>query len=181
MGAALAFGILLAWLGMRPMAAAMRDPAFWMKASYTLAATLAGFWLAARLARPSGRPGPAWVVVASAVSLLAIRALWEMNQAPPEAMRPLLMGSSWNVCSGRILALALPILAVLVVALRQLGPTRLRLAGAAAGLLAGGLAGLVYGFYCQETAAAFVLLWYSLGVAAVAAIGALAGPWLLRW
>jgi hypothetical protein len=62
-----------------------------------------------------------------------------------------------------------------------MAPTRLRLAGAAAGLLAGGVAATVYGLHCQEMTAAFVVTWYSLGVAASVAVGALLGPRLLRW
>jgi hypothetical protein len=65
--------------------------------------------------------------------------------------------------------------------LRQLAPTRLRLAGAGAGLLAGALGATVYGLHCPETGAAFVATWYSLGVATWAAIGAALGPRLLRW
>jgi hypothetical protein len=47
--------------------------------------------------------------------------------------------------------------------------------------LAGGVGATVYGLYCQETAAAFVATWYTLGVAACAAVGALLGPRILRW
>jgi hypothetical protein len=55
------------------------------------------------------------------------------------------------------------------------------LAGAAAGLVAGASAATVYGFHCPETAAPFILVWYSLGIALAAGLGALAGPWVLRW
>ncbi|PTS89589.1 DUF1109 domain-containing protein, partial [Sphingomonas sp. HMWF008] len=58
---------------------------------------------------------------------------------------------------------------------------RLRLAGAMAGLAAGGIAATLYGFHCPETAAPFVLTWYSLGIAAAMAIGAAIGPRALRW
>jgi len=65
--------------------------------------------------------------------------------------------------------------------LRQLAPTRLAIAGAAAGLLAGGVGASVYGLYCGETAATFVVIWYTLGIAAGAALGAVIGSRLLRW
>jgi len=47
--------------------------------------------------------------------------------------------------------------------------------------LAGGVGASVYGLHCPEMTAAFVVTWYSLGVAACAAVGALLGPRLLRW
>jgi hypothetical protein len=62
-----------------------------------------------------------------------------------------------------------------------MAPTRLGLAGAAAGLFAGGVGATVYGLYCEETAAAFVVVWYSLGMLACAALGAVVGRRLLRW
>ncbi|MFX4982815.1 NrsF family protein, partial [Acinetobacter baumannii] len=34
---------------------------------------------------------------------------------------------------------------------------------------------------CAEATALFVISWYTLGIAASAALGALAGPRLLRW
>jgi hypothetical protein len=65
--------------------------------------------------------------------------------------------------------------------MRGLAPTRLQLAGAAAGLAAGAAGAWVYAFYCTESAAAFVAVWYSLGIAAVTLAGAVAGRFVLRW
>ena len=52
-------------------------------------------------------------------------------------------------------------------------------------MVAGGCAGAfgaaIYGFHCDETASPFVVIWYTLGMAAVAALGALAGSRWLRW
>jgi hypothetical protein len=62
-----------------------------------------------------------------------------------------------------------------------MAPTRPRLAGVAAGLLASGLGATVYGLFCQETAAAFTAIWYTLGMLIWPAIGALVGGRLLRW
>jgi hypothetical protein len=91
------------------------------------------------------------------------------------------MGSSADVCPWRICMLGLPVLAGAVWAVRGLAPTRLTLAGLAAGGAAGGIAALIYGFHCPETAAPFVAVWYTLGMAAVAALGGLLGARLLRW
>ena len=65
--------------------------------------------------------------------------------------------------------------------MKELAPTRLRLAGATAGLAAGSAAALVYCLHCPELAAPFVGFWYVLGMLIPAAAGALIGPRLLRW
>ena len=65
--------------------------------------------------------------------------------------------------------------------LRGRAPTRLGLGCAAGGLFAGGVAAAAYGLHCPETAALFVVTWYTLGIALSAALGALLGPWALRW
>ena len=62
---ALAFGVLVAWLGMRPdLMDAMHTSAYWMKTLYTLGLALAGFALVERLSRPGVRSRigshPAW-------------------------------------------------------------------------------------------------------------------------
>ena len=75
----------------------------------------------------------------------------------------------------------MPVYAGLLLALRQLAPTRLPLAGAAAGLVAGAVAATIYGFHCPETAAPFILVWYSLGIVLAAGLGSLIGRWALRW
>ena len=62
-----------------------------------------------------------------------------------------------------------------------LAPTRLRLAGAAAGLLSGAVGALVYSLHCPELAAPFLGFWYLLGMLIPTAAGALLGPRLLRW
>ena len=63
-------------------------------------------------------------------------------------------------------------------------PRRANQAGlgrAAVGLAAGALGAWVYSFHCTEGGLPFLALWYSLGIAAVTAAGALAGRVLLRW
>jgi hypothetical protein len=66
-------------------------------------------------------------------------------------------------------------------AMKGLAPTRLRLAGAGAGLLAGALGALVYTLHCPELAAPFLGVWYVLGILIPAAFGAVVGPRVLRW
>jgi len=80
-----------------------------------------------------------------------------------------------------VLALSMPIFIGLLWSFRRLAPTRLRAAGAAAGLAAGAWAATLYCLHCPEVSAIFVLTWYSLGIGLAAALGALIGPYFLRW
>lgn len=181
-GASVALIILSLWLGFQPLAEAAHKPWFWMKGGYGVAAAFAGLTLTVALARPGGRTSLAGILIAT----LAIAAIWLMAihsamSAGREAQQSLWFGRTWMVCPWRILALSAPIWLTAVLAMRAMAPTRLAMAGAAAGLLAGGLSAIVYGLYCQESAAPFVAVWYSLGIAASAAAGALLGPRFLRW
>jgi hypothetical protein len=180
-GAAISIAVLVAWLGMRPMHEAMRSGSFWMKAAYTSLLAASGLFVTARLARPGGQVGAAVWIAAVAVAWLAAMAGMETMRTPAGGMAHLWLGWTWNVCPFRILALSLPVLVGTFLALRRMAPTRPALTGAMAGLFAGAVGATVYGLYCRETAAAFVVVWYSLGVAACAALGAALGARLLRW
>lgn len=181
-GAVAAFGILIAWLGIRPdLAEAVTGPTYWMKTLYTLGVGIAGFALAERLSRPGAKGRIGWALAGFfAVAIVAI-AVSQLIATPPEQMRAAFMGSSWDKCPWRILVLSLPGLAVILWTMRKFAPTRPALAGAAAGLLAGGIAATVYGLHCQEVAAPFVALWYSLGMILSTVVGATIGSRVLRW
>ena len=114
--------------------------------------------------------------------LLAILLLAGLQMGAPGADMPgLVMGRSSRVCAIYVTLTALPTLAATFWALRRLAPTRLTLAGAGAGLFAGAAGAFVYCFHCTEEAAPFIAIWYTLGIGAVTAIGALLGRSLLRW
>jgi hypothetical protein len=171
----------LGW-GVRPdIHQAMRTTPFWMKAGYTLALGAAGLLIVERAGRPGVPLG--WGPAIAGAALVAIVALGahELMNMPMGAWRADMMGHSAHVCPWRILAISAPVFVIAMLTLRWMAPTRPALAGAAAGLLAGGLGATVYGLHCQETAAAFTALWYTLGMALWPAIGALIGRWALRW
>jgi hypothetical protein len=180
-GAAVSVAVLAAWLGFRPLMPAMHSPPFWMKASYTTLLAAAALSGTVSLARPGGRIGAAVLLALATIGWLALMAGHETMSAAPAAMQKLWLGESWNACPMRILALAAPVFVVVLWVMRQSAPTRPALAGAAAGLLAGAVGATVYGLYCGETTAAFVVAWYSLGMAACAAIGAAVGARFLQW
>jgi hypothetical protein len=134
-----------------------------------------------RLAKPAARPGVLVALAAAPFAVVAIMALVRFGQAAPRARHDLLMGHSSSECPWRILVIGAPVLAGAVWAVRGLAPTRLLLAGLVAGGCAGGLGAAVYAFACNETSAPFLAIWYTLGIALVAALGAIAGSRLLRW
>ena len=49
------------------------------------------------------------------------------------------------------------------------------------GLFAGGAATWVYAFHCTESGMPFITIWYTTGILAAAALGAIVGRWALRW
>lgn len=175
--------LLIVVLGLRcqPLLAAAQQPWFWMKAAYTSLLTLAGAVIVRRLSMPGARVGAAPLAVGLVIlTMLALAADQILSAAPADRLA-LWLGHTWKVCSPLILALAVPIYACLIVAIRGLAPTRPALTGAAAGFAAGALAATLYGLHCPEQAAAFVASWYTLGIAAATALGAITGGRLLRW
>lgn len=181
-GGAAALALLLAWLGPRPdLSLAMAGAMFWMKAGYACVLAVAGLWAVERLARPAGSPRGGLILGLGAIGLLLALGATQMMATPEEQRMAAWLGGSWRQCPIRILMLSIPTLVLTLLVLRRLAPTRLALAGAAAGLFAGGVATAIYGLHCPETTRAFVATWYSLGVALSAGLGAVVGPFVLRW
>lgn len=181
-GAIVTLALVAGWLGLRPdLGSAVRGFPFWMKAAYTLAIAAIAVLATVHLAQPQARR-PRWIGWSAVpAGLVAILAAVELAATPAGDWTTLWQGQSWHVCTRNVVLLSLPILAGLTFAFRRLAPTRLRLTGAVAGLAAGASAATLYGLHCPEVSALFVLIWYSLGMLVAAAIGALAGPRVLRW
>ena len=180
-GIAVSALVMLAVLGLRhDFAAALQHSGMRMKLAYTFALAALGLWLVTRAGRPgASMDRPAWLL---ALPLLAVAALAVLQMAQPGADMPgLVMGHSSRVCAVLIVLVATPTLLAVFWALRRLAPTRLGLAGAAAGLFAGAAGAFVYAFHCTEESAPFVAIWYTAGIALTTAIGALLGPRFLRW
>jgi hypothetical protein len=181
-GAIIAFAALAAWLGVRPdIAEASSTAAFWMKWVFTVSIGSAAFVALRRLGRPDGEVGRAWWGLLAPVAIVGMMAVVEVLRAPPQDRLDVWLGHTALQCALAIPALAGPVFAGLLWGFRRLAPTRLRLAGAAAGLLAGAAGASVYAFTCPEQTAAFMVTWYDAGILAAGAIGALVGPRLLRW
>jgi hypothetical protein len=182
LGAAMSAGLMMAWLGIRPdVAKALATPMFWVKFAYTALTGLLFALALTRVARPGVRLGRLAALIAAPLAILVLMAALRLASTDPTAWRHLLMGGSADLCPWRIFVIGLPVLAGAMWAVRGLAPTELTLAGLVAGGCAGSFGAAIYAFACDETAAPFVAIWYTLGMAAVAVVGGLAGSRILRW
>ncbi|KAB0677767.1 NrsF family protein [Aureimonas leprariae] len=181
-GALVAIAATALWLGPRPdLAVAAALPSFWIKAAYTLVAAVAGLLAVERLSRPGGRAAAGTRLAALAFLAVVVLAAGQMA-AGMEDGRPMFLGRSAEYCPFAIFALALPVLAGTVWAMRGLGPTRPVAAGLGAGLFAGAVASFVYSFSCAERSIPFLASWYTLGIVLAGLAGLAAGrAGLLRW
>jgi len=181
LGTAMSTALMMATIGPRPdLHAAMQLKAFWVKFIYTLALAGLGFVILARQARAGQDSRKLAMMLAAPVAALMVLAAIQLS-APYADTAELVMDSTWLVCPWLILMLSVPLTLCLLLVMRRLAPTRLAMAGAAAGLLSGAIAATIYGFHCPEMAAPFLLVWYTLGIAFSAAFGAFLGPRLLAW
>jgi hypothetical protein len=173
---------VLATLGPRgDLGEAMTGANFWLKATYTAALSAAALWWLDRLGRPGASARRPALALAAVVVVAAAAGAIELLRLPAELRLDDLLGWSWRECSLNILGGALASGPLVWLSARRLAPTRPALSGAALGALSGGLAATAYGLHCPEATAAFVAVWYTLGVAAAAALGAAVGRVALRW
>jgi hypothetical protein len=170
------------WLGMRPdMMTATGTMMFWTKFAYTLILAVAGTWAVKRIAYPLGSIRVSLALMAGTIVVMIVLALAKMAITPPDQYMAMMKGNTVDVCTRNIVLLSLPLLVGAFWVLRGLAPTRLTVAGAAAGLAAGAIASLVYSFHCDESAMPFIAVWYTLGILIPGLIGAIAGRFVLRW
>ena len=156
-------------------------PDFWIKVGFVVCLSLAAWQVSRRLCVPGAATRALPLLIAMPLLLMWALGAIVVQEAAPEQRADLFWGATWRSCPLLIATLSLPILAAVLRLMRQLAPTRLRLAGAAAGFAAGAMAALVYCLHCPELAASFVGFWYVLGMLVPAAIGAAIGPTVLAW
>jgi hypothetical protein len=174
--------LFMSVLGMRPdVHTAMYNPFFDLKFVVTLALAFAAMAVSLHLARPEASFGGwGWLLLLPVAFIAAgIAAEMMMPQQRPWLTR--LIGNNAMPCMASIPLFALPFLAAALLALRRGAPTRPAVAGAVAGLMAAGLGATLYASHCADDSPLFVMVWYSLAAAFVAAVGAVAGRWMLRY
>ncbi|CAG1008753.1 MAG: DUF1109 family protein [Rhizobiaceae bacterium] len=177
--AAVAFFVLL---GPRAdFALAVETPRFLFKFLVTGLLAASAFVLLRLLARPGAPASRAAPFLALAPLLLAAAVVIEFVVIPPADYAARLVGSNLALCLTFIPLIGIAPLAVFLGVLRYGAPTRPVFAGAVAGIAAGGLAATFYAAHCTDDSPLFVATWYSLAIASLACVGALAAPRLARW
>lgn len=178
-GALVAIALFFACIGPRAdLGAALEAASFWLKLGYT---GLTG-WLAWAALRDRGVPGAvvgATWRAALPSACLAVLVTIDVARIAPEPVT--WVSASWSRCIMFVLALAAPILAGLLGALRGMASVRMRVTGAIAGLVAGATGATIYALGCGENSMWFVLVFYTLAMVLPAALGALVAPAILRW
>lgn len=182
LAAPVSIAIFMIELGVRPdVMTAMRNPFFDLKFAVTLALAIPAIAISLHLSRPEASlRGWAWLLLIP-IGLLVAGIMGEMMMPQRTPMMTRLIGNNaWN-CLTSIPLMALPLLAAALLGLRHGAPTRPAVAGAIAGLLSAGLAATLYASHCTDDSPLFVATWYTIAAALVTAIGALAGPRVLRF
>jgi hypothetical protein len=181
-GSVVALAGVVMLLGLRPdMWLAIRSAMFWVRLGYTLTFAGLGLWCIETLARPAGDASRRLPWLPAPFTAIGTLAALQMYLAPAPMRERMVMGEPASACPWCILLASLPVLAGLVWAMRGLAPTRLRIAGAVAGLTAGAAGASLYALHSPESTAPFIAIWYTLGILLVGAIGAALGPRVLRW
>ena len=156
-------------------------PMFWVKIGFVASLAAAGLFAALRLSRTGAKID--WVPLALGLPVLGIWgvAAFALIEAEPLERSKLFFGETWKTCPLLIALLSVPVFASVMRTMKDLAPTRLRLAGFAAGLLSGAVAAVIYCLHCPEMGAPFIGFWYLLGTLIPAGVGALLGDKILRW
>jgi len=153
----------------------------WMKLTYTLLLVAVASYLTTGLSQPLARL--AWPLKGLWLTWLTMLGVgaWTLYQTPTPDRLDHLLGQTWLLCPWTVLLVSLPGLVLLQRTMRSFAPTALKEAGFASGLLAGALGATAYALACPEDSAAFVAIWYTLGILLTGVVGAFASRWLMRW
>ena len=177
-----AAGIFFAAIGFRPdISEAVTTPRFIFKFVVTLSVATAASALLVRLGRPGATLGYRALALAIAPALLVLATLIELVAVPHSLWISKLMGSNARLCLTLIPILAIGPLACFLVVLRQGASTRPGASGAIAGIAASGIAATFYAANCTDDSPLFVVVWYSLATAIMAAAGFWSGRRFLTW
>jgi hypothetical protein len=179
---ALTMVVVVETLGMRPdLAAALRTVPVIAKIAFGAALAAIALVMFQRSLRPGLQPRRLLPLAAIPIVLITAFAVLTLVQVPAEQWNSLIFGRYWRSCLVNVpLYALLPLLALLLLA-RHGAPVDGRMTGASAGLASGGLAAIAYALHCPDDTIPFLAVWYTLAVALVAGVSALALPRLLRW
>ncbi|WP_313331169.1 DUF1109 domain-containing protein [Sphingobium yanoikuyae] len=125
--------------------------------------------LAIRSYSPTAQPRRGVILAcALAVAAIAAGALVAPEGVSDRTLLERIAPASGMLCAASIFVLALPIMALLGALMRRAAPTQPRLSALASGIAAGTCGAFVFAFCCPFNDLLYVVIWYSVGCAAVA-------------
>ncbi|MGF7150348.1 hypothetical protein FHS96_004006 [Sphingomonas zeicaulis] len=125
--------------------------------------------LAIRSFSPTAQPRRGLALAcALAVAAIAVGAFVTPNGVSERELLDRINPASGVLCAASIIVLSLPILALLGVVMRRAAPTQPRLSALASGIAAGACGAFFFAFCCPFNDPLYVVVWYSVGCAAVA-------------
>jgi hypothetical protein len=182
LGALLAYLLFMFTLGPRPdIHQAMHTMRFDFKFVVTIVLAVSAFFVARDMARPEITQSRFRPLLWAAPVLLVLAVVFELIVVPQNQWMPRLIGHNMRFCTTMIPLFAAPPLVLILWAFRRAAPQNPTRAGAVAGLIAGGIGAAFYAAHCFDDSPLFVATWYTLAIALVAGVGALAGRRWLRW
>lgn len=161
--------------------ASLADPRFIFKFLVTGALAAVAFRLAMRSAEPQSWASVLPAVWLGPLLLLAAGVVMELNSLPRALWMPRLVGQNWLQCLIYVPLISLAPLGLVLLALRGGAAASPIRTGLAAGIASGALGAFFYAAHCPDDSPLFVAVWYMLGIAIMACIGAMLGRRLLRW
>jgi hypothetical protein len=165
----------------RDIAEAAHTVRFNLKFVDALAFGLPSLLLTLRLVRPDAKPRTLALWLIAPLLLLVAGVVVELLVVPQSEWLARLVGHNSMFCMRMIPILAAPVLAALIVALRDGAPLNPALTGALAGAASAGFAALLYASHCPDDSPLFVATWYPLATLICVAVGALSGWRFLDW
>jgi hypothetical protein len=183
LGTVISLVCFLRALGVRPdFLQSMTDSGrFIFKFMLTLSVAVPGFVLLRGMSRPDFVPGNRLWWLALAPVLLSAAVAFELLSVPIDAWHAQMMGHNSHNCLTIIPLLSLPPFVTVIYALRSGAPANPTMAGAIGGLLSAGIAATLYASNCTDDSPLFVGLWYPIGFALMATLGAWTGSKILPW
>lgn len=177
------FAILSMSIGFRPdLNVAAETPRFLFKIVVGTALAVGAYRSLRVLSRPEGQSSSTLLPLALVFILISSGVVAELALAPLSGGSfAKLVGINPLACVSIIVLLGIGPLAIFIHVLRKGAPQHPAIAGATAGLLAGGIASGLFALNCPNNSALFVAVWYSIAIAALACLGAVAAWRYARW
>lgn len=127
--------------------------------------------LAIRSYSPTAQPRRGLMLAwALAVAAIAAGAFVAPEGVSGRTLLERIAPASGMLCAASIFVLSLPVMALLGALMRRAAPTQPRLSALASGIAAGACGAFVFAFCCPFNDPLYVVVWYSVGCVAVAAV-----------